>query len=373
MATKALPSVPNAPRVHPLLYQTILVISTACIALVFLTSAPFPIFLSKFSTFASFKSDSSSPPTSADTLNFKNLVIFGDSYSDTQNVFKMTNGRLPASPPNYKGRSSNGIIWNEYLANYYNASIHMYAYAGAVSNHSLLSPAASKLFFKKVPDFVHQADTYLNDTPVRDILDPETTLYSVFIGGNDYFAAFMTGVEPNPAGVVATILNVLKKVIVESNVRYLSTWTMGDFDSPTSMILANGGDRKAAIGLGEVHNRLLKKGLDELKKTTNVTIFLTELSDLFKTEAPHYNITVTNKPCMVQRPPAAAIICANPQNCLFWDDVHPTTVGHSILSNATKKTIDRQMQIKGKTVKNSGSRLTGFYGYVICLALVVLT
>lgn len=44
------------------------------------------------------------------------LWIFGDSLSDTGNLSYLTFGFEPPSPPNYKGRFSNGPLWIEGLA-----------------------------------------------------------------------------------------------------------------------------------------------------------------------------------------------------------------------------------------------------------------
>ncbi|MFM8008683.1 MAG: S8 family serine peptidase, partial [Dolichospermum sp.] len=46
-----------------------------------------------------------------DAVNlYKNLVIFGDSLSDTGNAYQASGNTFPP-PPNYQGRLSNGLIW----------------------------------------------------------------------------------------------------------------------------------------------------------------------------------------------------------------------------------------------------------------------
>ena len=46
----------------------------------------------------------------------KNLVVFGDSYSDTDNVYKLSNKTWPLSSY-YRGRFSNGPVWSETVSN----------------------------------------------------------------------------------------------------------------------------------------------------------------------------------------------------------------------------------------------------------------
>src|SRR5690242_16448431 len=70
------------------------------------------------------------------TAPLKNIVIFGDSLSDTGNIYKKYFESIPSSPPYFKGRYSNGPVWVEYLANLYfpnNGASHLlnYAYGGS--------------------------------------------------------------------------------------------------------------------------------------------------------------------------------------------------------------------------------------------------
>ena len=40
---------------------------------------------------------------------FSNVFVYGDSLSDTGNIFTFSKGAIPPSPPYYHGRFSNGI------------------------------------------------------------------------------------------------------------------------------------------------------------------------------------------------------------------------------------------------------------------------
>ena len=56
-------------------------------------------------------------PTTASALTFSDLVIFGDSLSDTGNLSAATGGAAPgAAQPYYQGRFSDGLVWTDYLA-----------------------------------------------------------------------------------------------------------------------------------------------------------------------------------------------------------------------------------------------------------------
>src|SRR4026209_484478 len=53
---------------------------------------------------------------------FSTIILFGDSLSDTGNVFDATSAvpgtaAIPISPPYFRGRFANGPMWIEELAN----------------------------------------------------------------------------------------------------------------------------------------------------------------------------------------------------------------------------------------------------------------
>jgi phospholipase/lecithinase/hemolysin len=51
----------------------------------------------------------------ANAASYTSITFFGDSLSDTGNVFLATGGAVPAAPY-FNGRFSNGLVWTEYLA-----------------------------------------------------------------------------------------------------------------------------------------------------------------------------------------------------------------------------------------------------------------
>ncbi len=52
----------------------------------------------------------------AQAASFANLYVFGDSFSDSGNIFAATGGLLPPDPPYFQGRFSDGPVWVEQLA-----------------------------------------------------------------------------------------------------------------------------------------------------------------------------------------------------------------------------------------------------------------
>lgn len=117
---------------------------------------------------------------------FKTIVAFGDSFTDGG---RHDGGPLePAviTPPDILagGRSTNGPVWVEDIASDIGARVMDYAWSSAVTNISLWP---SNPYPR---DFIMQTTTFLSQS---NNLDPETTLYAIFFGINDWGDSFVDG------------------------------------------------------------------------------------------------------------------------------------------------------------------------------------
>ncbi|KAF8153400.1 carbohydrate esterase family 16 protein [Crassisporium funariophilum] len=121
-----------------------------------------------------------------DPKKFKTLVSFGDSYTDGGKQDGSPLSPAVLVPPNVEagGRSTNGLTWVENVANDMGATVKDYAQSGACIDLSLWPSNPNKV------DFLGQMKTFLNQS---NHLDPETTLYSIFFGINDYLASLIDG------------------------------------------------------------------------------------------------------------------------------------------------------------------------------------
>ncbi|KAI5990304.1 hypothetical protein F5J12DRAFT_863153 [Pisolithus orientalis] len=121
-----------------------------------------------------------------DMRRYKTIVSFGDSYTD--------GGRRDGGPlappvvippdPFAGGRSTNGKVWVEHLAEEAGATLLDYAWSSAVTNITLWPDNP----FPR--DFIMQTTVFLNQS---HHLDPETTLFTVFFGINDWEDSFVDG------------------------------------------------------------------------------------------------------------------------------------------------------------------------------------
>ncbi|KAI0703906.1 hypothetical protein C8T65DRAFT_654606 [Cerioporus squamosus] len=134
----------------------------------------------------------------------KTIVAFGDSYTDGG---RQDGGPLPApviTPPDAEagGRSTDGKVWVEDIADDIGATIMDYAQSGACTDLSLWPSAIKQV------DFIGQMATFLNQS---NNLDPETTLYAVFFGINDFEDSKTDG-EANLQAAAQVILTQIRRL-----------------------------------------------------------------------------------------------------------------------------------------------------------------
>ncbi|OSC99273.1 carbohydrate esterase family 16 protein [Trametes coccinea BRFM310] len=114
-----------------------------------------------------------------DLKRIKTIVAFGDSYTDGGRDDGGPLAPPVVVPPDAEagGRSTDGKVWVEDIADDIGATLKDYAQSGACTDLSLWPSAIKKV------DFLGQMQTFLNQS---NDLDPDTTLYAIFFGINDY-------------------------------------------------------------------------------------------------------------------------------------------------------------------------------------------
>ncbi|MEO0969482.1 MAG: SGNH/GDSL hydrolase family protein [Cyanobacteria bacterium J06639_18] len=125
--------------------------------------------------------------------SFDDLVIFGDSYSDTGNAFNLSKNIFPPSPPYFEGRLSNGPIWVDQIASELSLQeddIQNFAFAGATSGREVFVPEGTNIipeepgFTSELPGLLDQVDQFA-DGIGQDGADPND-IYFIWMNGNDF-------------------------------------------------------------------------------------------------------------------------------------------------------------------------------------------
>jgi len=253
--------------------------------------------------------------------SYSQLVVIGDSLSDTGNLYDLTASLppifdIPATPPPpySNGRFSNGPVYVEYLSNSLGLGTVTpsrqggtdYAYGGA-----LVSATALGI----IPSLSSQRNTLLAD---RDgSLDPNA-LYVVWGGNNDLFGLLDQSLTPQMAkplvDEVASLLVSVVADLVAYGAQHLLVPNIPDLGL-TPAELGN----VDATQYSQWFNSQLSSGLSNIQ--ANIELF-----DTFST-LQQLAPTFAN---------ATSGCIGLPTGCagyLFFDDKHPTTAAQQILAD----------------------------------------
>lgn len=310
--------------------------------------------------------------SSCQAAEIDKMVIFGDSLSDNGNLYAISSAAhkviplvpvVPMDPPYYKGRFSNGLVWDEILAQAMNVELANYAYGGAWVESVWDSRQV-------VPfDLNTQINFYL--ASATQDFNKEKHLYVIWAGANDYVDG-RSDAEYATTNTVAVIKKQIDWLIYYGAKQFL-IFTLPDLNLIPEVV-EKGPVEAAAVGkLGALHNAKLAEMIAaEKAEHPDLTFILSDISDYFRDVIEHpakFNLEDTKTACYrgsydmmlklanVREIAAAKEVkidlinnaslrnayytsklaafeqpCSNPDKYLFWDHIHPTRIGHQIIS-----------------------------------------
>lgn len=285
-------------------------------------------------------------PVAAD---WNELVVFGDSLSDTGNFQTLTSGLFPSAAFGYApGRFSNGPVAVEYLAAWLNLPLDNHAVGGARtgtpvgggSDNYVEDTSQGAL----LASLLQQSPGWLNGTGISAQVGNYVAgggggadkLYFVWGGPNDYF---LPASIATPEAVGASVNNAIGNLqsaltgLYAAGARDFLVPNMADLGLTPSFI--EEGAAAAALGsaVSAAHNSALALMLEQLDLNLADARFRTvDVSGLLNAAAldpGQYGLTNIDTPCQT-----TAGCPANPAGYLFWDDVHITTAGHQAVATA---------------------------------------
>lgn len=322
------------------------------------------------------------------TTSFSKIVFFGDSLTDNGNLYYYFLGVMPKSPPYYEGRFANGPVWSDFIDQHYN---HLkstnYAVGGqtAIYHNPIDGYLPYPLYFS--------LDSYLTRTFNTDRSD---TLFFIWEGANDYLNGVKNLDETTTdviASIKYTLENLIYyggKNFIVINLPDLSIIPFGKNNPNKSMLYAatimhnlkldaaiaelQSGYKNININLYNMHDLFNdfithldaynKKYQTHLSNTTgscwtggytltpnntSETMIAQQIENNFYTQSKmlgnHHKLnaddishTILASATLLETykvgtlATAGAKPCTNPDNYMFWDLVHPTTVAHKVLS-----------------------------------------
>lgn len=275
------------------------------------------------------------------------LVIFGDSYSDNGNTYRLTRHLLPLSPPYYKGHFTDGPMWNAYLIDLLEKAqknkIRLTNYAfgsGMVLKNNVVTVKT-----EKGPETFHIPD--LSQEVFLYTLDPshalDETLFVLYMGSVD-LALMPEGVDENGFAqeVLSTVVAQIHR-LVEEGAKHIVVFNIHDFTrSPVWVTRANTYAQKhpdvtadsylsTRRTLIQQYNAALQKAVQAIPQVRyfDIHAVFDEVFDTAVAEKNKEHITHLAKPCLNAD---SNTVCKNPENYLFFDAVHPSAAFEKIVA-----------------------------------------
>lgn len=241
---------------------------------------------------------------------FSSVFVYGDSLSDLGNIYAASGGTIPLSPPYYNGRFSNGPLAVEYLAASLHSPLTSFAWGGATTGIGNSGDGGTQTSFGTfgLPGMETQVASTLGSIP--SFLIP-SSLFIVWGGPDDYISG---GTVTQGVTDMLTIIGALQL----AGAQHILVPGMPDLGlTPAHYGIAS------ATAFSYAFDQALQANLPK-----GVTYFDTfGFMHLVVSNPGAFGFTDVTDPCLVGITP-----CANPNQYLFWDDLHPTTAADKILA-----------------------------------------
>lgn len=263
--------------------------------------------------------------TASSASAYSDIYVFGDSLSDSGNIYAATGGFPP--PPYFNGRFSDGPTYADNLAGMFGFGLtpsllggHNYAFGGATAAPgSSVGPLATDL------------GTQVNSFRALSGAADANALYVVWAGGNDLRAA-------TPLTATTVIGNALTGV--SSAITGLYAEGARNF---LVMNMPNLGLTPEAIGGGPLQvggatflSATYNSGFDSVINGLRLglagedirTLDTFSLLNTVVANPGAYGFTDVDSSCIDAGP------ACTPNSYLFWDGIHPTAAGHRLIADA---------------------------------------
>jgi phospholipase/lecithinase/hemolysin len=254
------------------------------------------------------------------------IVVFGDSLSDTGNVSTATGGAMPPAANYFNGRFSNGPNWVDQLAARLGVADPApslkggtdYAYGYAQTGSGTTSTPAPGL---NVPNLDTQVSNYLSSNTPKP-----GQLYTVWAGANDFFTGHY-----NPSISAANVAEAVQMLAgagatnaLVVNLPALGNTPFGSTLSPTQQQFFN--------GLSSSFNSALDVALQQVQASdpalTLHTVDAAALLNKIQANPSAYGFTNATDSALFTGHASQA------DTYLFWDSVHPTTAADALIAEA---------------------------------------
>lgn len=324
------------------------------------------------------------PEPSSDRV-FDRIYIFGDSLSDSGNIFRATGAVqayqeifsldlpvTPASPPYFEGRFTNGLTWADNLAADLGLELTPSTelslldedlpiassvtvadetltvspfFNGATTTNSVnfafggaqLGEFGAGEFGDAIPGVSTQVDFFLKDQQqANQSADPDA-LYVIWGGANDY----QTVADADPQAVVKDLETAVED-LYEIGARNFLIADLPDLgQTPRATSATAPVDSSTLTDLTSQHNSLLASTVSDLDNSLAdaelITLPVNQLFEEILANPKEYGLTNTSESFL--DPDTLTPNGKASDEYLFWDSIHPTATVHEAVGDLATETL----------------------------------
>ncbi|CAF0759307.1 unnamed protein product [Adineta ricciae] len=288
-------------------------------------------------------------------IPYDTVVCFGDSHSDTGNVYNLTKFKWPLVPPYYQGRFSNGPLWIEKLNI---PTLIDYAYGSATTDNYLITGITALNTI--VPGVRQQVSMYKSATNLTQ-MNFNRTLYVIWAGANDYyFNNYLL-----PSAVISSLMESINDLI-QLGAKHFLILNQPPFQEISFATNLNLSSYFSNLILA--HNNNLSTTIQSYRSNYSNRVF--HLYDVYSlvvsilNKASTYGINST-KNCWNISTGVINGTCSTPESYLFIDEYHFTTRIHQFIADDVRQLL----AVSSRSGKCSQSITAIFCCICMCIVL----
>ncbi|MDJ0574531.1 MAG: SGNH/GDSL hydrolase family protein [Xenococcaceae cyanobacterium MO_234.B1] len=284
--------------------------------------------------------------------NITQIVVFGDSLSDSGNSFTLTGGIIPPDPPYDSGRFSNGPVALEYLAEDLELTLDLYyddeegnnfAVGGARtgtgnSNNDDIAPLLPDV---TLPGLANQIDVFASSIDAGNA-DPDA-LYVVWAGPNDFLDYLGGSILADPAVLIEQgFTNLVDSVtrLTDLGAKNLVVPNMPSLGRLPFSAEFQG----EATAISIAFNGGLSLALDNLElvaapaEAQVIEVDLFSTTEAIAANPEEFGLSNVTDPLLL-----SGLDPTVTTGFFFWDIFHPTTEGHALFADTISQTISGEI------------------------------
>ncbi|MCK8601293.1 SGNH/GDSL hydrolase family protein [Desulfoferrobacter suflitae] len=282
---------------------------------------------------------------------FSRIIVFGDSLSDSGNVYFATGKLIPAAPY-HEGRFSNGLNYADLLASNLGLSLRPVLDGG--TNYAV-GGAKTASFPDQLPyNFLSQVAMFRSQIALGTTEKPdEDALYVVFIGSNDMLDVVPEALD-DPANQAAIVGAAVEEIVgdIEKglqgirdegavNILVLYLANLARTPRYVQKEAASPGTFAVVTAATLSFNHALDDMLDSFSDLNIIRFNTFELFEQAISNGATLGLTDVITACYTGDGSfmGGGTVCSDPAGYAFWDTIHPSARSHSILAQELNITL----------------------------------